>query len=115
MPRLSMWRENHSNDFKFFDRRISEEFTVGGVGVNLHKYLGAVNQTTAYTTTGNTSANTRVLYFSNVASFEVGQTLSGIGVAANTVIFSTNVTANTVTMTSGATTTISSGMPIAVY
>ena len=115
MPRLSMWRENHSNDYKFFDKRISEEFTVGGVGVNLHKYLGGINQATAYTTTGNTSANSRVLYFSNVAPFEVGQTLSGVGIAANTVILSTNVTANSVTMTSGATSTISSGMPISIY
>ena len=40
MPRLSLWRENHSNDFKFFDRNISEQFTVGGTGVLVHKYLG---------------------------------------------------------------------------
>jgi hypothetical protein len=40
MPRLSLWRENQSNDFKFFDRNISEQFTVGGTGVLVHKYLG---------------------------------------------------------------------------
>lgn len=40
MPRLSLWRENHSNDYKFFDKRISEMFTVGGTGVLIHKYLG---------------------------------------------------------------------------
>lgn len=44
MPRLSLWRENHSNDYKFFDRRISEMFTVGGTGVLVHKYLGTRNQ-----------------------------------------------------------------------
>lgn len=44
MPRLSLWRENHSNDYKFFDRRISEMFTVGGTGVLVHKYLGTANQ-----------------------------------------------------------------------
>jgi hypothetical protein len=41
MPRLSLWRENHGNDYKFLDRRISEMFTVGGTGVMVHKYLGA--------------------------------------------------------------------------
>jgi hypothetical protein len=40
MPRLSLWRENHSNDFKYFDKRISEMFTIGGTGVLIHKYLG---------------------------------------------------------------------------
>lgn len=44
MPRLSLWRENHSNDYKFFDKRISEMFTVGGTGVLVHKYLGTRNQ-----------------------------------------------------------------------
>ena len=40
MPRLSLWRENKTNDYKFIDRRISEMFTVGGTGILLHKYLG---------------------------------------------------------------------------
>ena len=41
MPRLSLWRENHSNDYKFIDRRISEMFTIGGTGIMIHKFLGA--------------------------------------------------------------------------
>jgi hypothetical protein len=40
MPRLSLWRPNKGNDYKFFDRRMSEMFTVGGADVNIHKYLG---------------------------------------------------------------------------
>lgn len=40
MPRLSLWRENHSLDYKYFDRRISEYFTVGGTGISVHKYMG---------------------------------------------------------------------------
>ena len=40
MPRLSLWRENHSNDYKFIDRRISEMFTIGGTGIMIHKFLG---------------------------------------------------------------------------
>lgn len=46
MPRLSLWRDNHSNDYKFIDRRISEMFTIGGTGVLIHKYLGTRNQGT---------------------------------------------------------------------
>jgi len=45
MPRLSLWKDGtHTNDFKFFDRRISEMFTIGGTGVNVHKYLGILDQ-----------------------------------------------------------------------
>jgi hypothetical protein len=40
MPRLSLYRPNKGNDYKFFDRRMSEMFTVGGTDVNIHKYLG---------------------------------------------------------------------------
>jgi uncharacterized protein YbaR (Trm112 family) len=45
MPRLSLWRPNKGNDYKFFDRRISEMFTVGGVDIHIHKYLGPQEQT----------------------------------------------------------------------
>jgi hypothetical protein len=40
MPRLSLYRPNKGNDYKFFDRRMSEMFTIGGTDVNIHKYLG---------------------------------------------------------------------------
>ena len=40
MPRLSLWRPDKGNDYRFFDRRMSEMFTVGGTDVNIHKYLG---------------------------------------------------------------------------
>jgi len=43
MPRLSLWRENHGNDYKYIDRRISEMFTIGGTGIFVHKYLGTTN------------------------------------------------------------------------
>lgn len=46
MPRLSLWKNGaHSADYKFFDRRIHEMFTIGGVGINVHKYLGVNAQT----------------------------------------------------------------------
>lgn len=45
MPRISMWQNSaHTNDFKFFDKRISEMFTVGGTGINIHKYVGIIDQ-----------------------------------------------------------------------
>ena len=43
MPRLSMYRPEKGNDFKFIDRVINEEFQVGGTDVYVHKYLGPVN------------------------------------------------------------------------
>lgn len=46
MPRLSLWREKHGNDYKFIDRRISEMFTIGGTGVMIHKYLGTTTDST---------------------------------------------------------------------
>ena len=55
MPRLSLWKDGqHSNDYKFFDRRISEMFTVGGTGILLHKYLGVAGTNTADTATPTT-------------------------------------------------------------
>jgi len=45
MPRISLYRENHSNDYKFQDRRILEVFTMSGVGINIHKYIGVYQQT----------------------------------------------------------------------
>jgi hypothetical protein len=40
MPRLSLWRPNRSNDYRFLDRTISEQYTVGGLDLYIHKYLG---------------------------------------------------------------------------
>ena len=42
MPRLSLYRPEKGNDFKFLDRAINEQFQVGGTDVFLHKYLGPV-------------------------------------------------------------------------
>ena len=40
MPRLSMWRPNRTNDYRFFDRTISEMYQIGGLDLHIHKYLG---------------------------------------------------------------------------
>jgi len=46
MPRLSLYRSEKSNDYKFFDKVIKEQFTVGGVDLYVHKYLGTAQQPT---------------------------------------------------------------------
>ena len=40
MPRLSLYRPNRTNDYQFLDRTISEQYTVGGLDIYVHKYLG---------------------------------------------------------------------------
>ena len=45
MPRLSMWRDHKSADYKFFDRRMLEMFVVGGTSIHIHKYLGPAQNT----------------------------------------------------------------------
>jgi hypothetical protein len=115
VPRLSLWKNGqHTNDYRYFDKLISEQFTLGGTGVLLHKYLGPINQSNTYiTTTTVSSGNT--LFLSNVASLEVGQTVNGAGINANTVIFSTNVSANSITLTSNVTSTVSSGQSLNIF
>lgn len=117
MPRLSMWRENHSNDYKFFDRRISEEFTIGGTGILLHKYLGPQTNAaaTAYSLTSDAVTGTDTLNFANVAVLEVGQTVQGININENSTITGINLSANTATISSTVTGNIVSGTPVNVY
>ena len=40
MPRLSLYKPQKGNDYKFIDKNIWEMFQVGGVDVLVHKYLG---------------------------------------------------------------------------
>jgi hypothetical protein len=40
MPRLSLYRPNRTNDYQYLDRNISEMYTVGGLDIYVHKYLG---------------------------------------------------------------------------
>ena len=43
MPRLSLYRPEKGNDYRFIDKNIWEMFQVGGTDVLLHKYLGPGN------------------------------------------------------------------------
>lgn len=44
MPRLSLWKNEKTNDYHFMDRLIREQFMVGGTGVLVHKYLQPADQ-----------------------------------------------------------------------
>ena len=44
MPRLSLYHPTKSNDYRFFDKTISEMFTAGATDLYIHKYLGPSNQ-----------------------------------------------------------------------
>lgn len=45
MPKLSLYHPVKTNDYKFFDRTISEQLTVGGTDLYIHKYMGPNAQT----------------------------------------------------------------------
>jgi len=40
MPRLSLYKPEKGNDYKFIDRQIGEMFQIGGTDLYLHKYIG---------------------------------------------------------------------------
>lgn len=56
MPRLSLYRPNRTRDYQFLDRTISEMYTVGGLDIFLHKYLGPQTGGTDSALSGNGDA-----------------------------------------------------------
>jgi hypothetical protein len=46
MPRLSLYRPNRTADYRYLDRVISERYTVGGLDMYVHKYMGPIVDTT---------------------------------------------------------------------
>lgn len=44
MPRLSLWRKDKTNDYKFMDRNIKEQYLIGGTAILVHKYAGPDEQ-----------------------------------------------------------------------
>jgi hypothetical protein len=70
MPRLSLYRPEKGNDYKFIDKTIWEMFQVGGVDVLVHKYIGpgaastsADNAFTAPTYSSDNPSNIQDLLF----------------------------------------------------
>jgi len=46
MPRLSLWKPEKGADYKFMDKTIYEMYIVGGIDINVHKYLGPAEKPT---------------------------------------------------------------------
>ena len=43
MPRLSLYRPEKGNDYKFIDKTVYEMFQVGGTDIHVHRYLGPID------------------------------------------------------------------------
>lgn len=67
MPRLSLYRPEKGNDYKFIDKTAWEMFQVGGTDVLVHKYIGPASSTETTPTTpnyvGNSVSNIQDLLF----------------------------------------------------
>lgn len=46
MPKLSLYKPERSLNFRFIDRAIRQQFTIGGTDLYIHKYLGTENNAT---------------------------------------------------------------------
>ena len=102
MPRLSLWKDGkHTNDYKFFDRRICEMFTVGGTGILVHKYLGPNEQNTVKSTSAAQGSAGATLNFASTADITLGMFVAGTGIPNNTTVSAK--TANTITLSSSTT------------
>jgi hypothetical protein len=111
MPRLSLWKDGkHSNDYKFFDRRISEMFTIGGTGILLHKYLGPNSGGLQLTTTAAQVSAGTVLTFATTSSVNIGDSVSGAAVTAGTTVVAKD--ASTVTLSAATTSAV--GLDVAI-
>ena len=114
MPRLSLWKDGkHTNDYKFFDRRISEQFTIGGTGILVHKYLGPTEQNTVKTTSAAQNIASAGLNFTSTADVTLGMYVTGTGIPNNTTV--TAKTANTVTLSTSTTSARPIGSVIKFY
>ena len=61
MPRLSLYKPEKGNDFKFLDRVIEEQFQVGGVDIFVHKYIGPADVTDPNNTPGTAGQTSGIL------------------------------------------------------
>ena len=114
MPRLSLWKDGkHSNDYKFMDRRMSEAFTIGGTGVNVHKYLGTQEQNTVKVTNTTQSSASAVLGFASTSNIELGYYVAGTGVIADTKVIAKNATS--VTLNNSTNIALLSGSTVKFY
>lgn len=113
MARLSLWKDGkHSNDYKFFDRRISEMFTLGGTGILCHKYLGPITQGDQLATTASSIINTNTLTVSSTANVNLGDTITCSNVPTNAKVIAKDAT--TLTLSANITANIASGTTVGI-
>ena len=108
-----MYKPQKGNDYKFFDRRISEQFTVGGVDINIHKYLGPLEQGTSIATSAAQTAPDTELVFANTSAITRGMFVAGISIPANTTVLAK--TSTTITLSASTTAIVGSGAAISFY
>jgi hypothetical protein len=114
VPRLSVWKDGaHSNDYKYFDRKISELFTVGGTGIFVHKYLGTTEQNLSKTTNAAQPTTGTTLNFNSTSDINLGMFVTATGVATGTTV--TAKTANTITLSANTTSAVASGATVKFY
>lgn len=111
MARLSLWQDGkHTNDYKFFDRRMSEMFTIGGTGILVNKYLG-VNPQGLFLSTSTTQPSTDVLLnFSNTNGVQAGMFVYGTGIPAGATV--TQLTSTSIILSLPTTSAVTSGTQI---
>jgi hypothetical protein len=106
-----MWKEGrHSNDYRYFDRQISEMFTVGGVGINLHKYLGSGASGVGLTTSASQPSPGITLTFADTSTVKAGDFVFGTAVVKGTTIVSK--TGTTIKLSQATTSAVTSGTTI---
>ena len=111
MSRLSLWKDGkHSADYKFFDRRISEMFQLGGTGVLLNKYLGVNPQGLFVSTSAGQSGPDIILNFSNTTGIQTGMFVYGTGIPAGAKV--TSATSTSITLSLSTTSAVASGVSI---
>ena len=74
MPRLSLYRPNRTNDYQFLDKTIEERYTVGGLDIFCHKYMGPIVDTSVDPGNGNATlpqySNTNPLFIEDLLLLE---------------------------------------------
>ena len=95
------------------DRIISEEFTVGGTGINVHKYLGTQEQNTLLVTNASQGSAGAVLEFASTTNIGLGELVTGTGIPADTKVIAKDATS--VTLNNSTTIALLSGSTIKFY
>ena len=103
MARLSLWKDGkHGNDYKFIDKIVSEQFTVGGTGVLLNKYLGVNPQGLFLSTSAAQGTAGITLQFSNTTGVQNGMFVYGTDIPAGATVIMTTSTSITLNLPTSA-------------